>query len=375
MKKIYATTLYLLLSIAAMAQNGAPANPYYNGFNWTLTGMALKSALATKITTTHTRELTYAQAENALRYTDLDPADATNTNVLLVYGYSSNLCTYISESDFGTSSDGTYHRRRHKDADVSNSNMCAWNREHIFAQALGNPDLGQTGPGADAQMLRTCDVDRNSLRGNKLYAAGSGNSAVVGTNWYPGDEWKGDVARIIMYMYLRYGTQCLPTYVSTGSTVATDANMTNLLLQWNAEDPVSQYEDNRNTYLGNASNTYGQGNRNPFIDNPYLATVIWGGPVAQNRWPSIFLSNASYDVTLSNVIIYPNPSNNNIINIHTEIDLESIELININGQQIFKIDNPVKNNNIYTIDNLQKGFYFLKLNTKNQTLTKKVVVN
>jgi hypothetical protein len=58
MKKII--TLLSLISVSLIySQDGAPANPYYNGFNWNQTGTALKSALATKITTTHTKELTY----------------------------------------------------------------------------------------------------------------------------------------------------------------------------------------------------------------------------------------------------------------------------------------------------------------------------
>ena len=114
-------------------------------------------------------------------------------------------------------------------------------------------------------------------------------------------------------MYLHYGSQCLPTHVTSGTTVASDSNMVDLLLQWNAEDPVSQYEDNRNTYLGNANNAYGQGNRNPFIDNPYLATVIWGGQIAQNRWPTIFLSTEDFDNMANNVTVYPNPSVDNKI--------------------------------------------------------------
>lgn len=374
MKKIY--TIFSILSfVVGIAQNGAPASPYYNGFNWSQTGMTLKTSLANKISITHTRTLTYSQAESALRYTDLDPTDATNSNVLLVYGYSNNLCTYVDESDFGTSADGTYHRRRNKNADVSGPSMCAWNREHIFAQALGNPDLGQVGPGADAQMLRTCDVQFNSDRGNKLYTAGTGNAGSVGSYWYPGDEWKGDAARIIMYMYLRYGSQCLPTFVATGSTVGTDSNMPNLLLQWNAEDPVSAYEDQRNTYLGTTSNTYGQGNRNPFIDNPYLATVIWGGPVAQNRWPSIFLSTESFDA-LANVSVYPNPSNDHRINISSEVELDEIQLININGQVVQYIKSPNRVQEVYTIENLPQGFYFVKLSTAdNQSTTKKILVN
>lgn len=372
MKKI--ATLLLLLSITtAFTQNGAPANPYYNGFNWNLTGTDLKDALTTKITTTHTKELTYSQAENALRFTDLDPADATNTNVLLVYGYSQNICSYVDNTDFGTSADGTFHRSRNKNADVASINQCAWNREHIFAQGLAIPQLGQIGPGADAHMLRTCDVDRNSARGNRLYVSGTGNSGNVGTHWYPGDEWKGDVARIIMYMYLHYGTQCLPTYVAVGTPVASDANMLDLLLQWNADDPVSLYEDRRNTYLGNASNSYGQGNRNPFIDNPYLATVIWGGPVAQNRWPTIFLETSTFELANA-VSVYPNPSSG-VVNISSTISLEKIDVITINGQLVQQIKNPIINSNTYTISNLPKGFYFLKLSSASYSFTKKVLIN
>jgi hypothetical protein len=124
----------------------------------------------------------------------------------------------------------------------------------------------------------------NADRGNRKFGAGSGNASAVAANWYPGDEWKGDAARIIMYMYLRYGSQCLPSFATDGTTNAVDANMINLLLEWNAQDPVSTIEDNRNNYHANTANEFAQGNRNPFIDNPFLATVIWGGPQATNRW-------------------------------------------------------------------------------------------
>lgn len=349
----------LLISVSAFAQNGAPATPYYNGFNWNQTGIALKNALATKITNTHTNQLSYSEVWSALKIVDIDPANSAN--VLLVYGYEN-----------GTDSDVTNDRSRSK-----NSNGGAvgdWNREHMFAQSLGNPDLGQSGPGADAQMLRACDVQRNGERGNRLYTTGSGNSGSVGVNWYPGDEWKGDAARIIMYMYLRYGNQCLPTFVSTGTTVASDSNMTNLLLQWNAEDPVSQYEDNRNTYLGNSSNTYGQGNRNPFIDNPYLATLIWGGPVAQNRWPNVYLANEQFDWT-ADIAVFPNPTNDNRISISTRSSIDDIELISISGQLIQKIKNPILIDNVYSIENLPSGFYLLKLSSNNNSIVKKVIVN
>ena len=359
MKKSYLFLFLLSMSIC-LAQNGAPAAPYYNGFNWNQTSSDLKNALATKITSTHVTNLTYSQVWEALRIVDLDPTNSSN--VLLVYGWEN-----------GTDSDVTNDRARNK---FSNGGANGeWNREHIFPQSLGNPDLGQIGPGADAHMLRASDVQRNGSRGNRRFAAGTGiSSGVVGTNWYPGDEWKGDCARIIMYMYLRYGNQCLPTFATSGTTNALDANMVDLLLQWNAEDPVSNFEDNRNTYLSNANNTYGQGNRNPFIDNPYLATLIWGGPTAQNRWPAIFLSNDNF-TNLNQVSVYPNPTKNNKITIETELVLDEVQLINLNGQLIQVIKRPQIKNSIFDIENIPQGFYILKLNTKEQSIIKKLIVN
>lgn len=355
MKKLY--SLIASFSVAlTFAQAGAPAAPYYNGFNWNQTGTALKNALATKITSTHTNNLTYSEVWDALKMTDLDPANSNN--VLLLYGWEN-----------GTDSNVTNDRSRNK-----NSNGGAngeWNREHTYAQALGTPALGQSGPGSDAHHLRASDVQRNNLRGNLKFAAGSGTSGASNGGWYPGDEWKGDVARMMMYMYLRYGSQCLPTAVGNGATVASDANMINLFLQWNAEDPVSQYEDNRNTYLGSTA-TYAQRNRNPFIDNPYLATLIWGGQVAENRWP--FLSTQDFDV-LASVAVYPNPTNNHRINIDSDVVLDEIQLININGQLMQQIKNPSAQGHTYSLENLPSGFYILKLSSENQTTTKKVIVN
>lgn len=358
------TILATLFVAAVFAQEGAPASPYYDGFNFTQNGSDLKNALATIVTTTHTTILTYSQARDGLKFTDLDPADATNTNVLLLYGFSENICP-------SSTSDDNDHRRRNKNS-FGGGITCEWNREHTYARSLGTPNLETTDANSDVHHLRASDVQRNALRGNLKFGAGAGNSNVVSALWYPGDEWKGDVARMMMYMYLRYGNQCLPSGVAVGTSNTMDPSMINLLLQWNAEDPVSQYEDNRNTYLANTSNQYSQGNRNPFIDNPYLATMIWGGPVAQNRWPA--LAVAEFDL-LASVSVYPNPSSDHNINISTEVSLETIELITINGQVMQKISKPSSVNNTYTIQDLPSGFYFLKLNSDNKTVTKKVLIN
>jgi endonuclease I len=363
MKKITFLLLITLVSIG-FAQNGAPAQPYYNGFNWNLNGMALKIALETKTISKHTNFLTYTpDVWNASKITDLDPNNSNN--VLLLYGWEN-----------GTDTDLTNDHSRDKNLNGGNSGE--WNREHVYAKSLGIPvlDDGSASPsdaGEDAHHLRSCDVQRNNTRGNSKFAAGSGNSSLVTVGWYPGDEWKGDVARMIMYMYLRYGSQCLPTNVGVGLPVASDSNMIDLFLTWNSQDPVSQYEDNRNTYHGNTSNTYAQGNRNPFIDNPYLATVIWGGPIAQNRWPNIFLDKDVFNY--ASISVYPNPSNDHKVIIESDVLIDTIQLININGQLMMEVKKPTFTNNSYTLENLPQGFYFLKLGSENQSLVKKLIVN
>ena len=127
MKRILSSLLFLSFTLISLAQQGAPASPYYNGFNWTLTGTNLKDALATKIISTHTNLLTYTPGVwNALKIVDLDPVN--NTDVLLVYGWEN-----------GTDADVTNDRSRNKDFNSGTDGD--WNREHIFAQSLGNPFL------------------------------------------------------------------------------------------------------------------------------------------------------------------------------------------------------------------------------------------
>ncbi|SEB50435.1 Por secretion system C-terminal sorting domain-containing protein [Tenacibaculum sp. MAR_2009_124] len=236
---------------------------YYNNVNINLTGSSLKNELATKIISTHHTNLSYTPGVwNTLKQTDLDPIN--NSKVLLIYGYSDT--------------DGNYRtdRTRSKNANGGSAGT-QWNREHVYPKSLGNPNLGTSGPGSDVHHLRPCDISYNSSRGSKKFAQGSGTSGVVSAGWYPGDEWKGDVARMMLYMYLRYGSQCLPKNVAVGSSPSSDSNMVTLLLQWNADDPVSNFEKQRNPIIENL-----QGNRNPFIDNPAFATKIWGGPQAED---------------------------------------------------------------------------------------------
>ncbi len=307
MKKL-TPILMLLFSITAFAQ----IPTYYNDVNLNLTGVALKNELATKIISTHTNSLSYSQIWDASKITDVNPLNSLE--VLLIYGYEN-----------GSDGDSNNDRERGIN-DTCGAGSCVglWNREHVFANSLATPDLDNSGtsgpPYADAHNLRPCDSPTNSSRGNKLFATGTGNSGAVTGGWYPGDEWKGDVARIAMYMYLRYGSQCLPTALGVGDSSGTPDDMIDLFLQWNVDDPVSDFEKQRNTYHDSAG-TYAQGNRNPFIDNPAFATTIWGGPQAQDLFgggssdteaPTVPTNLASSNITGSSFSVSWTASTDNV---------------------------------------------------------------
>ncbi len=259
--KLFLLSFALLFAVLCTAQ--VPS--YYNNVDLNATGSTLKSRLASKISSTHTTNLSYTPGVwNALRVADLNTG--SSSKVLLIYGYSD--------------SDGDYRTDRTRSKYDNGNNTGDWNREHVYPKSLGTPNLGTTGPGADVHHIRASDINRNASRGSRKFASGSGNSyATSQGNWYPGNEFKGDVARMVMYMYLRYGSRCLPKNVGVGSTVSNDQNMLQLFLQWNAEDPVSAFELSRNDVIQGY-----QGNRNPFIDNPAFATQIWGGPAAEDRF-------------------------------------------------------------------------------------------
>ena len=304
LKKLLSFYCLLCISFLTFSQES-----YYQDVDKSLFGVALKDALTAKITTTHTNTLEYTSSGpdvwDATRATDENPE---NTNeVVLFYGW-----------EAGNDQDITNDSYRNKNLqDNGSGEDFVWNREHIFPKSLANPILNtdDPGPSTDAHHLRAADRGRNSARNNRKYGRGTGNSNYSTTDfhegldgpntaaWYPGDQWKGDAARMIMYMYVRYGSICLPTAVGVGSPEFTEDEMIDLFLQWNVEDPVSTIEIARNTYHENTSNYAAQGNRNPFVDNPYLATRIWGGNSAEDRWNYYKNSDTEAPTTPSDVTL------------------------------------------------------------------------
>ncbi|MGB0896692.1 MAG: endonuclease [Flavobacteriaceae bacterium] len=358
-KNIMKKLLLLVLPLFGFGQMPA----YYNGIDFNQTGDALKVQLTSLITSTHTTELYYTSSQldtwDALKQTDLDPTNSSN--VFLLYGYDA------IPNDAG---DTVLKDDRVRDESLScHQSGCngLWVREHVFPKSLANPtlDTGDPGAGTDAHSLRACDSQMNGSRGNKPFGDGSGNSSILPTTgyWYPGDEWRGDVARMMMYMYVRYPSQCKAIDVGTGSTSYSNfGDMPNIFLEWNEEDPVSQYEINRNNILEGI-----QGNRNPFIDNPYLATMIWNGPSAQDNWNILA---TDYIEELSAIKLYPTVTSDVVFINNASQTPYNYSIVNSLGQQL-KTGEALHS---IELSEFEKGFYFINLQLNNAQKTFKIIL-
>lgn len=326
--------------------------PYYTSINLSLEGEDLYDELQ-QLVSIHNTSFTYGDARDILVFTDENPQNF-NT-VLLVYGYNDD--------------DGNCTTDRTRAKTDFGGNNCQYNREHVFARGLSEPSMGNannssTGIVADPHNIRSSDQQMNNNRGERKFQNGSGNGGAIGSSaWYPGDEWKGDVARMMMYMYLRYGDQCLPSLVGEGP-LQSGTQMLQLFLQWNADDPVTLLEDQRNEILQGA-----YGNRNPFIDNPYLATIIWGGPQAEDRWQL-----STYDTHTLQVALYPNPAPANSVTISAGMPVENVVFYNLQGKAVLHINAPATVDRTLEVDNIPSGFYLVQLQTAAGTTTKKLVV-
>lgn len=348
MKKLF-YSLSLLISVVGFGQ--VPA--YYSSIDFSLTGSALKSELSDLITSTHTSPTTYSEVWDVLKTADLDP---TNSSVvLLMYGYDDD--------------DGSVINDRTRDKNANGGDVGEWNREHVFPKSLGSPNLGTSGPGSDPHNLRASDVQANGNRSNRKFASGGGDAGTAGSNWYPGDEWVGDAARIVMYMYVRYGNRCLPNAVTVGSTNAVDGNMIDLLLDWNALDPVSELETNRNNTIFAAI-----GNRNPFIDNPHIANRIWGGSEAVDTWGNLSVDAIAEEITFN---VYPNPVTADFLYVSNVSNqaISTIVLTDLQGRTIITVQ-PTFDASNYELDlgALPNGTYVLNLVFAEAVETRKIVV-
>lgn len=282
MKKSIIVLLAALVTINIWAVDVA----YYNSLNGK-SGSTLREAVTA---------LTYSKHTTAMGYNwTFDNIDIVNGVVLDMY----STCDWTVTSD----QCGNY------------SGICdCYNREHTVPQSLFNKQSPQVG---DRHHLFLTDGKVNGVRSD--YAFGETNSTTgfngisnsskalgkFGTSSYayssktvyePDDQYKGDIARAVLYMVVRYATadvcragsasNAYPVTTWSSNPMFSGSLSTNYglsdaakqtFLKWHRADPVSKKEIDRNNGVEAK-----QGNRNPFVDYPCLVEYLWGNHAGES---------------------------------------------------------------------------------------------
>ena len=199
-----------------------------------------------------------------------------------------------------------------------------YQREHTWPSSFGIPDDGSDNyPYSDAHMLRLADGSYNGSRSNRPYGTCDASCVLRETvanngqggdsdpypgddNWYrsPGglggllgrwETWsgrRGDIARGMLYADIRYeGDVHGVTGIDEPDLILTDdeslivasntgvnepvayMGLLSVLLAWHADDPVDDFERDRNDVVFSF-----QGNRNPFVDHPEWVDLLYAAP-------------------------------------------------------------------------------------------------
>ena len=375
MKKILPFLILFPLILFSQSDFGPPSNPtygevqvnipqnYYQQAN-NLSNDQLKEALH-QIISNH---IVFPYTSNStdtwdiIQESDQDPNN--NNNMLLVYTGRSQDKGYR---------DGTGNYSQYENGNGTQNN--SWNREHIWPKSHGFPDEDDNAY-TDVHNLKPCDRSVNASRGTKDFDFG-GNQHVEALDclndsdsWEPADHVKGDIARILFYMVIRYDPGIdheniefdleLVDYTTPNNNDPILGKLSSLL-DWHTSDPVDDFEINRNEII------FGyQQNRNPFIDHPNLVNFLWGENVGLNWNENLSVDEAEID----KIIIFPNPSNG-IISFSNDMQNEVIEIFNLKGQNIYK--KIIDNSNSLKL-NLPSGTYFLRSNTKSGLFNSKIII-
>lgn len=244
---------------------GATLETYYERAAG-LTGDALKAALHA-IVKDHV-VIPYSEVASVFTVTDADPADPTK----VIQFYTGRPTT----ADF--------------------------NKEHVWAKSHGGFDSDAYAGYSDVHALRPTRPDVNSVRWHLDFDEGgtpysdSGCNLADGLSFEPRDAVKGDVARALFYMAVRYEgddppmpdlelVEDIPSLLDAQGLPNNDQHTStprigrlSTLLRWHVQDPPDDGERRRNDLVFERF----QRNRNPFVDHPEWVHAIWGGPA----WPA-----------------------------------------------------------------------------------------
>ena len=257
------------------------------------------------------------------------------------------------------------------DFQTTSDNTGKWNREHTFPRSLAgynSIDLDDVGDGkdvwwtttadslrhgnSDAHALRAADGPENSNRSNQHYGQYNGPSGTFGS-------FKGDVARSVLYMQIRYNGLSIENGYPTTSGQMGDLQT---LLDWHRNDPPDDFEMNRNNVIYEW-----QINRNPFIDQPDLVEYIWGDQIG-NIWNQS-LSVAGF--TTETIKVYPNPVLDKLYISGNKPSYE-VTLFSAEGRAV--LTQTISNNSFIDLK-LASGLYLVTIEAEGERLIKKILIN
>lgn len=224
-----------------------------------------------------------------------------------------------------------------------------YNREHSFPASWFNDASPMY---SDLYHLYPTDGYVNNRRSNYPFGEvnspsyTSQNGSKQGTNSFPGysgpvfepiDEYKGDFARTSFYMVTRYENIVSNWQKNNASSDAALSGNTfpafeqwylNMMWKWHHQDPVSQKEIDRNNAVYAI-----QKNRNPYIDHPEYADLVWGGVAV-----SVETADVQVASQIEIISTYPNPFNPEmkVILNSGKAEPATIRISNVLGQVVYE---------------------------------------
>ena len=266
-KRMVAWTLLVVMLVALLGLGSfaqltpresalAAEGNYYASIDTSLRGDALRAEIADLITDTHHTNPSYSAGLASL----FEKADINPDTGKVIQFYT------------GTETNGF-----------------TGNREHVWPKNAGKAFPEKSEAGSDGHHLRPCDNNLNSSRGSMSFGEVPQTSSNIvaengstsygstpdelcyknSTYFYPAKGFRGQTARILMYVQTRWGDKYDLSFVLGAGNNKTIGDI-ETLMKWHLQEPPTAQEMFRNEKVA----AY-QGNRNPFIDHPEWAAMIY----------------------------------------------------------------------------------------------------
>jgi endonuclease I len=354
-------SILLLTAFFGILNHSFGQGDYYKNLNDSLRCKQLKTALK-ELTSAGFTARTYDEVKFFMEANDTRPSDDGLRNIM-----------WDMYSDNPDGTDPYEHRTGEfcTSQSATSEDVC-WNREHSLPASW----FGSVAPTfTDIINLIPTDAFVNNRRGNIPYGNVStasftslngsklGTSAISGISgnvFEPIDAYKGDFARIMLYMITRW-EDSLSTWSDPDANrvLGTDIFLgfrpayLDMLLEWHENDPPSEKERKRNDATQNF-----QKNRNPFVDVPEFATRIW----KTSEQDCINFSVGLPAFSISKALPYPNPVKDGTLMIDLDI-LENYRysILDISGKTL-QANMPLRGS--IDVRSLTSGTYLLLLESE-----------